>query len=108
MNVDPTQLAIIILGTVGGGTGLAAVIKAWSDRRTAPRSVAVEESDGALRVLGTTIDRLERQLGDVRKEAASELAAARKEAQVEIGWLRAENVELRAEVKQLRKELHGT
>jgi hypothetical protein len=105
--VGTISAVILVLTALGGAAGVASLVKAWSDRRIAPRSVAIEEVDGALRVLGNTIDRLEAQLVHDRKECVAELLKFRKESALEIGYLRAENVELRAEVKQLRKELHS-
>lgn len=57
--MDGGQVLVAVVGGGGILAGAASAISAWSNRRTPQRTVAVEEVEAALKVLGATIDRLE-------------------------------------------------
>lgn len=57
--MDGGQILVAVVGGGGILAGAASAISAWSNRRTPQRTVAVEEVEAALKVLGATIDRLE-------------------------------------------------
>lgn len=90
--MDATQILVAVLG--GGGTlaGVGALISAVTNRRTPQRTVAVEEVESALKVLGATIDRLEAENAKLHDENAQMRDLIR---------------QLRAEVDRLRALVEG-
>lgn len=90
--MDGGQLIVALVGGGGILAGVASAITAWSNRRTPQRTVAIEEVDAALKVLGATIDRLE-----------AENAKLHSENDRMQGLIR----ELRSEVARLRSIVEG-